>query len=78
MQENKIRCIVHYFRRICSNIPVGFVSFERKVLPLNNCAGSFCCPKANFWINSTIPLCQFKVIIIFDLCASLIIVRCHT
>ncbi|XP_004138946.1 poly(ADP-ribose) glycohydrolase 1 isoform X2 [Cucumis sativus] len=61
MQENKIRCIVHYFRRICSNIPVGFVSFERKVLPLNNCAGSFCCPKANFWINSTIPLCQFKV-----------------
>ncbi|XP_038874333.1 poly(ADP-ribose) glycohydrolase 1-like [Benincasa hispida] len=61
MQENKIRCIIHYFRRICSNIPVGFVSFERKVLPLNNCSGYFCCPKANFWINSTIPLCQFKV-----------------
>uniref|UniRef100_A0A1S4DU34 poly(ADP-ribose) glycohydrolase n=1 Tax=Cucumis melo TaxID=3656 RepID=A0A1S4DU34_CUCME len=61
MQENKIRCLVHYFRRICSSIPVGFVSFERKVLPLNNCAGYFCCPKANFWINSTIPLCQFRV-----------------
>ncbi|XP_050940454.1 probable poly(ADP-ribose) glycohydrolase 2 isoform X6 [Cucumis melo] len=60
MQENKIRCLVHYFRRICSSIPVGFVSFERKVLPLNNCAGYFCCPKANFWINSTIPLCQFR------------------
>lgn len=61
MQENKIRCIIHYFKRICSNIPMGFVSFERKVLPLNNCAGNFCCPKANFWVNSTIPLCQFKV-----------------
>ncbi|XP_022154592.1 poly(ADP-ribose) glycohydrolase 1-like isoform X2 [Momordica charantia] len=61
MQENKIRCIIHYFRRICSNIPRGFVSFERKVLPLNNCSELFCYPKVNFWINSTIPLCQFKV-----------------
>lgn len=62
MLENKIQCIIHYFRRICSNIPVGFVSFERKVLPLDKCAEYFCCPKANFWINSSIPLCQFKVI----------------
>jgi len=77
MQENKIRCIIHYFRRVCSNVPMGFVSFERKVLPLNNCAEYFCCPKANFWINSTIPLCPFKVIMDFDLYDSLIIVWHH-
>ncbi|CAL5441244.1 unnamed protein product [Camellia sinensis] len=61
MQENKIKCITHYFERICSCMPVGVVSFERKVLPLENSFPCVSYPKADFWSTSSIPLCRFKV-----------------
>ncbi|KAL4604399.1 hypothetical protein ACB092_09G137200 [Castanea dentata] len=60
-QENKIRCIVHYFERIFSHMPIGFVSFERKVLPLEHLPQCISYPKAEFWSNSVIPLCCFEV-----------------
>ncbi|KDP29542.1 hypothetical protein JCGZ_19255 [Jatropha curcas] len=60
-QENKIKCILHYFERICSNTSVGFVSFERKVLPLEQLPKSIAYPKADFWNKSAAPLCPFEV-----------------
>jgi poly(ADP-ribose) glycohydrolase len=60
-QENKIRCIIHYFERIFSHMPIGFVSFERKVLPLDHSPQCISYPKAEFWSNSVIPLCCFEV-----------------
>ncbi|XAR64530.1 Poly(ADP-ribose) glycohydrolase [Bertholletia excelsa] len=60
-QENKIRCITHYLERICSCMPCGVVSFERKVLLLGNSATCASYPDADFWSNSFIPLCHFKV-----------------
>ncbi|KAL4631778.1 hypothetical protein ACB092_04G002800 [Castanea dentata] len=60
-QENKIRCIIHYFERIFSHMPIGFVSFERKVLPLEHLPQCIPYPKAEFWSNSVIPLCCFEV-----------------
>ncbi|XP_050126615.1 poly(ADP-ribose) glycohydrolase 1-like isoform X1 [Malus sylvestris] len=60
-QENKIRCIIHYFERISCHMPEGFVSFERKVLPLKHDPLSISYPKASFWSKSDIPLCCFEV-----------------
>ncbi|XP_061369402.1 poly(ADP-ribose) glycohydrolase 1-like isoform X2 [Gastrolobium bilobum] len=60
-QENKIRCIVHYFQRITSDMPKGVVSFERKVLPLEGDPVHICYPNDNFWSSSVIPLCKFEV-----------------
>lgn len=62
-QENKVRCIVHYFRRICSEMPTGFVSFERKILPLEHhpWQSGIPYPNTDFWTKSTIPLCPFQV-----------------
>ncbi|GMI64592.1 Sanskrit for 'bright', poly(ADP-ribose) glycohydrolase 1 [Hibiscus trionum] len=62
-QENKVRCIVHYFQRICLQMPTGSVSFQRKLLslgrhPLHSCVSY---PDADFWTESTIPLCPFQV-----------------
>ncbi|KAK9288928.1 hypothetical protein L1049_017399 [Liquidambar formosana] len=59
--ENKIKCIIHYFERICSSMPVGFVSFERKVLPLESSSLQVSYPKADFWSESVVPLCHFQV-----------------
>ncbi|CAA0839320.1 Poly(ADP-ribose) glycohydrolase 1 [Striga hermonthica] len=53
-QENKIKCLVHYFERVCKNMPRGNVSFERKVLPLRNST-------ADYWSKSAMPLCKFEV-----------------
>ncbi|KAL3642186.1 hypothetical protein CASFOL_013001 [Castilleja foliolosa] len=50
--ENKIKCLVHYFERVSTNMPSGNVSFERKVLPFTN---------ADFWSNSTNLLCKFEI-----------------
>ncbi|CAI5533626.1 unnamed protein product [Closterium sp. Naga37s-1] len=33
-QQEKLRCLLHYFRRVVSSMPQGAVSYERKVLPL--------------------------------------------
>ncbi|KAG9152603.1 hypothetical protein Leryth_021932 [Lithospermum erythrorhizon] len=59
--ENKIKCITHYFERICTSMPSGNISFERKVLPLNHGRFNIYLPKADFWSKSTIPLCRFEV-----------------
>ncbi|GER42084.1 poly(ADP-ribose) glycohydrolase [Striga asiatica] len=60
-QENKIKCIVHYFEKICSSMPAGNVSFERKVLHLKNSPSDIVYPEADFWSKSMIPLCQLEV-----------------
>lgn len=54
-----------YFRRICLQMPTGSVSFERKLLSLeHHPRQSFLSyPYADFWTNSTIPLCPFQVTI---------------
>ncbi|KAL6535339.1 hypothetical protein OROMI_026713 [Orobanche minor] len=60
--ENKIKCIVHYFEKVCKIMPMGNVSFERKVLSLRNSSPSnVLCPEADFWSKSTISLCRFEV-----------------
>ena len=60
-QENKIKCLVHYFERVCLCTPTGFVSFERKVLPLEQSSVCTCYPDTDFWSKSTVPLCSFEV-----------------
>ncbi|MCL7035182.1 hypothetical protein MKW94_024528 [Papaver nudicaule] len=62
-QEQKIRCLVHYFERILECMPMYCVSFERKVIPMAVETSPFglSYPEAEFWSKSTIPLCQFEV-----------------
>ncbi|XP_010908399.1 poly(ADP-ribose) glycohydrolase 1 [Elaeis guineensis] len=60
-QEQKIKCIVHYFERICLCMPMGSVSFERKVLPLKQSCDGISYPEAAFWRKSTVSLCPFEV-----------------
>ncbi|KAF4360299.1 hypothetical protein F8388_020590 [Cannabis sativa] len=60
-QQSKIKCIIHYFERICAQIPRGSVSFERNVLPLEQRPLCVSYPDANFWNGSSIPLCKFEV-----------------
>ncbi|XP_073004032.1 poly(ADP-ribose) glycohydrolase 1-like isoform X1 [Typha latifolia] len=61
-QEQKIKCLVHYFERICMHIPTGSVSFERKMLSLQNSSHGISYPEAADWKNSNVSLCQFKVL----------------
>lgn len=60
-QENKIKCIVHYFERICSSKPSNYVSFERKVLSPEKKPSVVPLPSTDSWANSVAPLCKFKV-----------------
>ncbi|KAM7279114.1 hypothetical protein ACFE04_006248 [Oxalis oulophora] len=60
-QENKIKCLLHYFGRICSQMPASFVSYERKVHSFNSHHQHFSHPEADFWSKSNTPLCTFKV-----------------
>ncbi|CAI0428099.1 unnamed protein product [Linum tenue] len=60
-QESKIKCIIHYFERICSVRPVGVVSFERKVLCLEQVIKHVSYPEADFWGKSVTRLCPFEV-----------------
>lgn len=60
-QESKIRCIMHYFERLCSCLPIGTVSFERKILPVEYHNSSTTAPDADFWSKSDLSLCAFKV-----------------
>lgn len=60
-QENKIKCIIHYFERICSHMPDGNVSFERKVLPWEQNSLAISYPKASLWGKSLVSLCPFLV-----------------
>ncbi|VVB07464.1 unnamed protein product [Arabis nemorensis] len=59
--ESKIRCIMHYFERVCSCLPTGTVSFERKILPAESHDPSTTAPETDFWSESDISLCAFKV-----------------
>lgn len=61
-QKQKVRCIVHYFQRISSDMPKGNVSFERKVLPFENDSIHISYPDTSFWSTSAVPLCSFKVV----------------
>ncbi|PKA61597.1 Poly(ADP-ribose) glycohydrolase 1 [Apostasia shenzhenica] len=59
-QEHKIKCLIHYFERICLCMPIGFVSFERKVFPFKQSEHGVLYPEEAFWSNSTIPMCSFE------------------
>ncbi|RZC47964.1 hypothetical protein C5167_040917 [Papaver somniferum] len=61
-QEHKIRCLVHYFERISSCMPMYCVSFERKVIPMENSPLCVSYPEADFWSKSTISLCHLEVL----------------
>jgi hypothetical protein len=60
-QEQKVRCLVHYFERVTDSTPTGFVSFERKVLPRRAVSGGLTYPDVDAWMKSSAPLCQFRV-----------------
>ncbi|KAH7685158.1 poly(ADP-ribose) glycohydrolase protein [Dioscorea alata] len=60
-QEQKIRCLIHYFERVCLRMPTGYVSFERKVLSVEPRSDCITYPKDVFWRNSSVPLCSFEV-----------------
>lgn len=60
-QEQKVKCLIHYFERVSLCMPTGCVSFERKVLPFEQCSCDVSYPGADFWRNSTTALCPFEV-----------------
>ncbi|KAJ4903394.1 putative poly(ADP-ribose) glycohydrolase 2 [Raphanus sativus] len=60
-RENKIRCLLHYFERVCQCMPTGFVSFERKVLPRGHNPHYVSYPDADYWAKSTTPLCSVEI-----------------
>ncbi|MQM06150.1 hypothetical protein Taro_038971 [Colocasia esculenta] len=60
-QEAKLKCLIHYFERVCSNIPANFVSYERKVLSVEYSSQCTSYPDVVFWQKSVAPLCSFKV-----------------
>ncbi|CDY19116.1 BnaA04g18560D [Brassica napus] len=62
-RESKIRCLLHYFERVCQCMPTGFVSFERKVLPRGHKHNPHYVsyPEAEYWAKSTTPLCSVEI-----------------
>ncbi|CAA7041828.1 unnamed protein product [Microthlaspi erraticum] len=60
-EENKIRCLINYFERICRCMPTGFVSFERKVLPLEYNPQYVSYPEQDYWAKSSTPLCSVEI-----------------
>ncbi|PPD89722.1 hypothetical protein GOBAR_DD13368 [Gossypium barbadense] len=82
-QENKVRCIICYFQRICLQMPTGSVSFERKLLSLEHhpWQSFLSYPYADFWTKSTIPLCPFQhptVAVVQSSCYLSIMVQVHS
>jgi len=59
--ENKLRCILHYFDRVCNTMPQGSVSFERKVLPKKKEQEKEVHDGA-FWRSSQAPLCPITLL----------------
>ncbi|KAJ6841344.1 putative poly(ADP-ribose) glycohydrolase 1 [Iris pallida] len=59
-QEQKVKCLIHYFERICQCMPTGVVSFERKVLPFEQRSNYISYPEVDFWRTSAISLCPFE------------------
>ncbi|KAI5067121.1 hypothetical protein GOP47_0017649 [Adiantum capillus-veneris] len=62
-QQQKVRCIVHYFTRLSQAIPRGMISFERKVLhrqlqgifpPIPGC-------DKHYWKNSSSSFCSIRI-----------------
>lgn len=63
-QEHKIHCIMHYFERVCQQMPQGMVSYERKVLPRHERCEVFSPvsePNESYWRSSSVPLCPIQV-----------------
>uniref|UniRef100_A0A0D9W196 poly(ADP-ribose) glycohydrolase n=1 Tax=Leersia perrieri TaxID=77586 RepID=A0A0D9W196_9ORYZ len=60
-QEQKVRCLVHYFDRVTASTPTGSVSFERKVLHRCPVSDSITYPDMDAWMKSGVPLCTFRV-----------------
>ncbi|KFK31175.1 hypothetical protein AALP_AA6G078700 [Arabis alpina] len=60
-RENKVRCLINYFGRICRCMPTGFVSFERKVLPMEPHPPYISYPEADYWAKSMTPLCSVEI-----------------
>ncbi|EAY92546.1 poly(ADP-ribose) glycohydrolase 1 [Oryza sativa Japonica Group] len=60
-QEQKVRCLVHYFDRVTASTPTGSVSFERKVLPRRPESDGITYPDMDTWMKSGVPLCTFRV-----------------
>ncbi|KAJ1292745.1 hypothetical protein BS78_01G013900 [Paspalum vaginatum] len=61
-QEQKVRCLVHYFERVTDSAPTGFISYERKVLPRRAVSDDGVnYPDIDTWMKSSAPLCQFRV-----------------
>jgi poly(ADP-ribose) glycohydrolase len=54
-KENKLRCLLDYFDRVCNSMPQGTVSFERKVLPKEAINDAI-------WGSSGAPLCPITVL----------------
>ncbi|KAG6528740.1 hypothetical protein ZIOFF_010925 [Zingiber officinale] len=60
-QVQKVKCIIHYFERITSKMLTGSVSFERKVLHVDNSDHGLAYSSTTYWRSSTTPLCPFGV-----------------
>ncbi|KAG8098918.1 hypothetical protein GUJ93_ZPchr0013g35075 [Zizania palustris] len=60
-QEQKVRCLVHYFNRVTASTLSGSVSFERKVLPCHAVSAGITYPDMDAWMKSGAPLCAFRV-----------------
>jgi len=56
--ENKLLCLLHYFERVCQDMPEGVVSFERKVIAAQNLRDS-----NTFWSESGVALCPLTVVV---------------
>ncbi|KAL2613759.1 hypothetical protein R1flu_025451 [Riccia fluitans] len=64
-QVQKLKCLIHYFEKVCSSMPQGTVSFERKILPRRRPSpimplDTF--PDEEYWKSSKRPLCSMKVV----------------
>ncbi|KAJ7514623.1 hypothetical protein O6H91_23G052700 [Diphasiastrum complanatum] len=61
-QAQKIMCIVHYFERVTESMPCGMISYERKVLALEQSASlglAQTLPDESFWRSCKTSLCDF-------------------
>lgn len=56
--EHKLFCLLHYFERVCQDMPEGVVSFERKVIPAQNVRDNNA-----FWSENTAALCPLTVVV---------------
>ncbi|BBN17408.1 poly(ADP-ribose) glycohydrolase [Marchantia polymorpha subsp. ruderalis] len=64
-QIQKLKCLIHYFEKVCSSMPQGTVSYERKILPRRRPSPTkplSVFPNENFWKNSKRSLCNMKVV----------------